>query len=194
MGRRKMENHDLLLPDQPAKKRKTRNVFKEVVDKLKFQSQGYNKMKNDSYGEGMNDYYVKQAGSGIGGFSGLRYQKGDGFFGRMVSGAILPLIRKFIPFLGSTALSTGMNIMSDVSSGQKFKESAGKRFRETANDIGDKAMAKVKSLTGSGRKRRRVKRIKPQVGGQKKTRKRRKMSGRGKRKTSKLNNSTLNFL
>lgn len=188
-----MEDQELLLPDQPAKKRKTRNVFKEVVDKLKFKSQGYNKMKNDSYGDGMNDYYVKQAGSGIGGFSGLRYQKGDGFFGRMVSGAILPLIKKVLPFLGSTALSTGMNIMSDISSGQKFKESAGKRFRETAADIEDKAMAKVKSLTGSGRRRRRTKRIKPQVG-QKKTRKRKNTSRRGKQKRTKLSNSTLNFL
>ena len=102
----------------------------------------------------MDEYYRNQAGSGIGGFAGQRYQKGDGFFGRLVSGSILPIIRKVLPFLGKTALSTGVNILSDVSTGEKFTSSAKRRLKESGKKIESRAMAKVKEITGSGKKRR----------------------------------------
>ena len=39
------------------------------------------------------EYYTNQAGTGITPFSGVRYQKGAGFFGRLVTKTILPLLR-----------------------------------------------------------------------------------------------------
>ena len=52
------------------------------------------------------EYYVNQAGYGISGFSGVRYQRGKGFFGKRFSGALIPLLK----FLRPMALSTGYEI------------------------------------------------------------------------------------
>ena len=84
----------------------------------------------------------------------MRYQKGDGFLGRFISGSVLPIIKKVLPFLGKTALSTGIDILGDVSSGMKVKESAKRRLREAGEKVGEKARAKIEQLTGSGKKRR----------------------------------------
>lgn len=100
---------------------------------------------------------MQQSGSGIGGFTGIRYQKGDGFFGRLISGTVLPIIKKMLPFLGKTALNTGMDILHDVSQGEKIGDSVKKRVRNTAGYLGEKAMAKVREFTGSGSRRRRRK-------------------------------------
>jgi hypothetical protein len=102
----------------------------------------------------MDDYYVNQAGSGLGGFSGVRYQKGDGFFGRMMSGSILPIIKKVLPYLGRQALATANDIAGDLSQGEKLKESFNKRFKSAAGRVGQDAMAKVRQLSGSGRRKR----------------------------------------
>lgn len=77
-------------------------------------------------------YYLQQAGTGIAGFHGLRYQRGSGFFGRLLSKAIYPLIR----FLGGKAVTTGANIANDVLLNNKpLKESALSRLEETGKDI-----------------------------------------------------------
>lgn len=103
----------------------------------------------------MDDYYKEQAGSGIGGFAGLRYQKGHGFFGRMISGTMLPILKKVLPYLGKTALATGTEILGDIEKGENFKSSAKRRLKETGQAIGQKAMSKVKQITGEGRRKRR---------------------------------------
>ena len=105
----------------------------------------------------MEEYYYNQAGSGIGGFSGLRYQKGNGFFGRLISGTVLPLLKKVLPFLGRTAMETGIGIAKDVSEGKKFKDSFKERAKESGKKISEAALAKAeKMMSGSGiRKRRR---------------------------------------
>lgn len=113
---------------------------------------------------------MKQAGSGIGGFSGNRYQKGDGFFGRFVSGSILPLIKKVLPYLGRQALATGSDVLNDVAEGQKLGESIKKRLRETGDKINTTAMAKVREMTGSGRKRRKRRTRKPSKPGKQRKR------------------------
>lgn len=131
----------------------------------------------------MDDYYVQQAGNGMGGFSGLRYQKGDGFFGRLISGSILPMIKKVLPYLGKTALGAAGEVWNDVSQGEKFKESLKNRLRSTAGKVGFDAMGKLREFTGSGRRRkRRVRskkravRRKPKRSGKRKTKKGRKTS------------------
>jgi hypothetical protein len=105
------------------------------------------------------EYYKEQAGSGLSGFQGVRYQRGSGFFGRLLSSAVYPLLR----FLGKQALNTGINIASDViEDKQDFKQSLKNRFKETG-DMALKAgldRARRFQQEGSGRKRRRSKSIK----------------------------------
>ena len=105
----------------------------------------------------MDEYYVQQAGSGIGGFAGVRYQKGDGFFGRMLSGTVLPIIKKVLPYIGRTLMGTAGDIVYDVSQGEKVRDSFSRRMKETGRRIEEDAMAKVRKMTGSGRRKRKAK-------------------------------------
>ena len=104
----------------------------------------------------MDEYYVQQSGTGMSAYSGVRYQRGYGFMGRLWKGAFLPVIKKVLPFLGKTALTTGIDIVNDVSNGRPFKESVKRRAKETGEAIEEKTMAKVRQMTGSGRKRRKT--------------------------------------
>lgn len=94
---------------------------------------------------------MNQAGSGIAGFQGIRYQKGNGFMGRVISGAIMPILRKVLPYLGKTALSAGANIMQDYEEGTPLTESATRRLKETKAEITRKTKQKFKELTGGRR-------------------------------------------
>ena len=138
----------------------------------------------------MDEYYLQQAGSGMGAFAGMRYQKGNGFFGRLISGTVLPMIKKVLPFLGKTAMSSGIDVMNDWSQGDNFGNSFKKRMKETGEKITDTAMTKVKELTGSG-KRKRGKRskklplIKQQRKGKRRVTKKSKTKAKSKRRTRK---------
>lgn len=98
------------------------------------------------------NYYLTQAGSGIAGYSGIRYQKGNGFFGRLVSGGILPLLR----YLGKKALHTGVNVADDVLQGDDFKQSLKKQLQSTSRVVAKDAIEKVRGIAqeGSGMKRK----------------------------------------
>lgn len=107
------------------------------------------------------DYYITQAGTGISGFAGVRYQKGHGFFGRLLSKAVFPLMR----FLGKKATSVGANIASDVLLNKKdWRESAKDRLVEGGKDIANAGLDRAKQfiVEGRGRKRPRksIKRLK----------------------------------
>lgn len=47
-------------------------------------------------------------------------------------------------------------IARDVSRGENFRDSAKRRLRETGDEVEQKAIAKVRQITGSGTKRRRA--------------------------------------
>jgi len=98
-------------------------------------------------------YYINQAGSGIAGYSGVRYQKGHGFFGRLLSGAVMPILK----YLGKKALSTGVNIGTDLLQGDNFKSTMKKRLKSAGLDIAEDALEKVRNSkqSGSGRRKRR---------------------------------------
>jgi hypothetical protein len=99
-------------------------------------------------------YYETQAGTGISGFSGVRYQKGNGFFGRFISGAVLPILKYF----GKKVLHTGANVATDMLDGGDFKKVLKKNLGTSARSIAADAMEKMKAMTGGG------KRIKKQTG------------------------------
>jgi hypothetical protein len=101
------------------------------------------------------DYYVDQAGGAFPVFQGSRGQRGHGF-GSVLSG----LFRSAVPMLkriGKQALTTGAYIASDMLGGKNFSEAAQSRVRQGINSFltpdGD-----VSEQTGSGRRRRAVKR------------------------------------
>lgn len=126
-------------------------------------------------------YYQNQAGSGIAGFSGVRYQRGHGFFGKLFSGGVLPLLR----YLGRQALSTGAEVAGDVLDGRNFKQAAATRLGQTGRHIIGDAITKTREYAqrGSGLKRKLV----HHAGPIKKRRKRRKVARKPtpKRKTYK---------
>jgi len=90
-------------------------------------------------------YYTNQAGNGLSGFEGVRYQKGHGFFGRLISSFAKPLLG----YLGKKLLHTGTNIATDVLAGQNFKTSGKKRLHETMKLIGSDAKRKMDQM-GTG--------------------------------------------
>jgi hypothetical protein len=98
------------------------------------------------------NYYVNQAGTGITGYSGIRYQKGHGFFGKIFSSAVLPILK----YLGKKALSTGVSIGADVLQGENLKKTMKKRIKSTGLDIAEDALEKLRNYkqTGSGKRRK----------------------------------------
>jgi len=101
------------------------------------------------------DYYVNQAGGAFPVFQGSRGQRGHGF-GSVLSG----LFRSAMPMLkriGKQALTTGAYIASDMLGGKKFDESAKSRVRQGINSFLNPEET-VSEQTGSGRRRRSVKR------------------------------------
>ena len=141
----------------------------------------------------MNEYYRQQAGSGIGGFSGVRYQRGHGFFGRLISGGIGPILKKIFPYVKNLAMDTGLNIAEDVLDGNNLKESAKRRFKESGINMVKDGITQVKKMKGSGYKRRKkrsapIKRTKRKF----KRKGKRKTRRKYKRRTRKL--KAINFL
>lgn len=97
-----------------------------------------------------NDYYANQAGTGIATYSGFRYQKGHGFFGRMIKGSILPLIKKVLPYLKDQLLDTGKEFGRNIMTSDDFKTAAKKTAKRKLGDVATDALLKVKSMTQDG--------------------------------------------
>lgn len=77
-------------------------------------------------------YYENQAGSGISGFQGIRFQKGHNIFGRALK-FIFPVLK----LLGKQVLNKGISVAEDVIEHNKpFKESLIKRGKEGIKDLG----------------------------------------------------------
>lgn len=96
----------------------------------------------------VDNYYLSQAGSGLSGFSGIRYQKGGGIFGSIWSRIGLPVLK----FLGKQLASSGLSIAADALDGKDFKKSAVSQLKQggknTVAYLGD-----ILSQQGQGRKR-----------------------------------------
>ena len=98
------------------------------------------------------NYYINQAGTGITGYSGIRYQKGHGFFGKIFSSAVLPILK----YLGKKALSTGVSVGADVLQGENLNKTTKKRLKSTGLDIAEDALEKLRNYkqSRSGKRRR----------------------------------------
>src|ERR1700712_1748936 len=101
-------------------------------------------------------YYKQQAGTGLTGFQGYRYQRGHGFFGRLISKAVFPLLK----FLGQRAVSTGADIATDVLVNKRdFKQAAKERLKNEGKELASAGVQRAKKfvLEGKGRKRKAIK-------------------------------------
>lgn len=79
-------------------------------------------------------YYCTQVGGQY--FHGIVHQRGYGIFGD-IGRLLSPLAVRASRYLGKKILQTGQNVLSDVSSGTSFRDSAKNRFRETTKNIKD---------------------------------------------------------
>ena len=106
------------------------------------------------------NYYVDQArgkiqtGNGLPAFGGVRMQRGHGignFFGSLF-GKIKSALPWFFKTVAKNALQTGANVAGDMLEGKKFKESIKERglqaAKDTAGEIGPKALEGIKSSAG----------------------------------------------
>ena len=91
-------------------------------------------------------------------YSGVRYQRGNGFMGRLWRSGFMPIIKKVLPYLGRKALATGIDIIDDVSDGQALKGSVKRRLKEASDTLANDTAMKVKQMTGSGKRRKIAKR------------------------------------
>ena len=122
------------------------------------------------------NYYVNQAGNGISGFEGIRYQRGGGFFGNILKSAALPLLK----YLGKQVFSTGIDVAKGVMDGEPIKEAFKSRAKTKLRDVAGDAIKRAEVFRQTGRGRRKIRRR-----GSKKNRKLKKAPKSHRRRTSK---------
>jgi hypothetical protein len=103
------------------------------------------------------DYYLKQAGSGVGPvFEGAPYQRGHGignFFSSLFK-RVFPFIKSGAKVVGKEALNAGLGFLSDTIAKQKpVDESMKSRLKEAGRNL----MTRAEQQLGSGYKNRKRK-------------------------------------
>lgn len=104
-------------------------------------------------GKSFEDYYVQQ-GNGLNFYQGVPYQKGYGFGGlfRSFFRAAVPLFKSGAKAVGKQLFHSGVDMLNDLSKGENIKTAAKRRLQEAGQNLTDKAMTKVKTMVGSGRR------------------------------------------
>ena len=109
------------------------------------------------------NYYSQQAqiGGALKGFSGVRFQRGHGFFGRLFSG-VGNFIKGLLPTIGQTALPSAVELANDLMTGQNFKTSAKRRLKEAGQNVASATLDRIKNKiqTGQGIRQRKIRRDK----------------------------------
>lgn len=97
------------------------------------------------------NYYSNQVqyGGALTGFSGVRVQRGHGWFSRMISG-IGSFVKDLLPSIGQRALPSAINLAQDVIAGENVGLSAKRRLKEAGRNIADETLDKLKSRLQSG--------------------------------------------
>jgi len=169
------------------------------------------------------DYYKNQAGGGLPVFEGWQYQRGHGFFGDQRGQGFLgdsarfflnSILRPAGEYLLPKVVNTGKRIGSDIMNGKDVMDSITKNLGQTAGEILNDGVGRVRKFiqTGKGKRRRRrrakknaTKRIKrgaksktlsltPKKAKRKVGRKKRKSAKKSKRSRRKVKNNVKNKL
>lgn len=98
-------------------------------------------------------YCEQQTGRGSYFASDYPIQRGYGFFSNLRRSAI-PLMLKVGSYLGRKLLSTGRNVIEDVSQGKSFKNASKDRILESGREIERDVIRKMQGGGGIKRKRR----------------------------------------
>ena len=86
-------------------------------------------------------YYSKQVGSGLSGFSGYKYQNGNGFWGK-----ILKNLKPALKYITRQGLSTTSNIVRDFANGEDFSKAAKMNLLDTGKSILNDGMGKIEDM------------------------------------------------
>ena len=105
------------------------------------------------------NYYNSQVGSGLAAFQGVRYQRGHGFFGRILGG-IGNFIKLLAPSLLKSSLPSAIGLAQDVMEGKNVGHSAKSRLIEAGKTAANTTLDHLKTRIqgGSGIPRRRKRR------------------------------------
>ena len=112
-----------------------------------------------------NEYYVNQAGSGVGSiYRGSVYQKGSGFgsFFKGLFRSVMPLIKSGLKTIGLESLRSGSHILSDIANERLVADAFKSHVVESAENFIRKAENKIEKLVGSGKLKRKHKSSKNQ--------------------------------
>ena len=120
--------------------------------------------RGDSYdADDLEKFFVSQAGTGIATYGGFRYHRpvtmrGNGFFGRLIKGGLLPLIRSVMPYLGGKAVDAVGNFADHIKQGKSFKSAAKSTVKKgvasMARDLSNRMDQEGDGLKKRGRKSR----------------------------------------
>ncbi|GFY30296.1 uncharacterized protein TNCV_4065471 [Trichonephila clavipes] len=101
-------------------------------------------------------YYCKQQiGSGSYFASNYPIQRGYGLFSNLRRYA-MPIMMKAGKYLGKHLLSTGQNVLEDMSQGKSFKEASKYQLRQVGEEIKKDILRKLKGGGGVKKERNRV--------------------------------------
>lgn len=104
------------------------------------------------------DYYRKLYGDMAEGRFQQRFvatQKGNGFFGRIIRGSLMPIIKSVLPYLKDVALEGVGSLVTDLQQGKTLKDAASSSLKKTSSTVlNDVAKRVAKAQTGSGVKRK----------------------------------------
>lgn len=100
------------------------------------------------------DYYLNQAGTGVGTvYRGAYYQRGHGI-GSFLKGlfrTIFPLIKSGVKTVGKQTLESGIKFIDDIAENKPVKKSFKERLNEAGHILQNKAENKIQRMVGSGR-------------------------------------------
>ena len=103
------------------------------------------------------DYYLKQAQSGVGSlYEGSQRARGLGTFFGSLFRSVYPYIKSGFSALTGELLKGGVGVLSDTVRQVPVRESLANRVKIFGNNLTEKAVNKVQTMSGSGiRKRKR---------------------------------------
>jgi hypothetical protein len=109
-------------------------------------------------GHGMPVFSGSPWQAGYGHQKGAGHQMGYGIGGLFctVAKSVMPMVKSGAKALGNIALKGGADFVGDVLAGKNVKEAAKARTVEAANVAKRKAINKLKSQTGSGKRAKRT--------------------------------------
>lgn len=84
------------------------------------------------------DFYSAQAGGSVSIYASHRYlprQKGGGFFGRVIKGSLMPIIRAVMPYLKNIAVEGADGFVSSVREGKSLREAGEDQLRKSATKV-----------------------------------------------------------